>query len=191
MNDILDFVKAYRALGGTCHLVYLPRWYWLTMGSPDLTPLVDAGLHLVASEYRPLGYGPLWPSTYGHMNPEEWQYTDALPYGGGSVDFNAYKGTVQQYIQLAKGDSMSTEGQILNADRWAYAVANLLPTVEIAWADDVNNLKTVPVPFTLAFLELKTSVENLTTGPLSTVDRAQIGALTDAVTALNNRLATP
>lgn len=190
VSDILNFVSEYRALGGVCHLVYLPHWYWQTMGSPDLTPLADAGLHLVASEYRKYTDGG-WPSAYGHMNPEEWQYTNAMPYGGGTVDFNAYKGTVQQFIQLATGGNMSTEGQILNADRWAYAVANLLPTVQIAWADNLNDLREVPVPFTQRFTALETAVKNISSSGLTDADRALIGALSDGVGALNNRLATP
>lgn len=105
VQDILDFVKQYRAIGGVCNLVYLPHWYWSGhMGSPDLTPLVQAGLHLVSSNYTTYSdTGPGW-AAYGHMNPEEWQYTDALPYGGSTVDFNAFKGTLQDFIAMATGD---------------------------------------------------------------------------------------
>ena len=48
MGDTLGFIDAYRGLGGTCNLVYFPRWYWGQIGSrqpvrpgqPQMRPLV-------------------------------------------------------------------------------------------------------------------------------------------------------
>jgi hypothetical protein len=102
VQDALDFAVRYRARGGLCTLAYLPHWYWANpigspaggMGSPSLTPLAAAGLSLISSNYT--GYsdtGPGW-APYGGLSPVIWQYTDALPYSGQSVDFNAYRGTV-------------------------------------------------------------------------------------------------
>jgi len=102
VQDALDFATRYRARGGLCTLVYLPHWYWANpvgspaggMGSPSLTPLAAAGLSLISSNYT--GYsdtGPGW-APYGGVAPVIWQYTDALPYSGQSVDFNAFRGTV-------------------------------------------------------------------------------------------------
>ena len=100
VQDALDFAATFRALGGLCTLVYLPRWYWGNpvsdrgLGSPSLAPLAAAGLSLISSNYT--GYsdtGPGW-APYGGVAPVIWPYTDALPYSGQSVDFNAFRGTV-------------------------------------------------------------------------------------------------
>ena len=117
---ILSFVAEYRKLGGVVHLVYLPRWYWQgTLGSPSLTPLANAGLHLVSSDYtRYTDDGPGW-NAYGGVKPTVWQYTDSFSYGGQSVDFNAYKGTLGQYTAMATGRAAKrvVHGNITNARR--------------------------------------------------------------------------
>lgn len=101
--EICGFVAWYRKLGGTCKELYLPHWYWANnMGSPDLTPCVSMGLLLVASDYRP--YDPNnWPAGYGGMPVDQWQYTNAQPYGGQLVDFNARRGTLSDYITAVLG----------------------------------------------------------------------------------------
>jgi hypothetical protein len=101
LADAVSFIDAYRTLGGVCHLVYLPRWYWSRpvaqhgLGSPSLAPLASRGMVLVSSAYttytdEPSGAG--W-QPYGGMTPAVWQYTDALNFNGQPVDFNAYRGT--------------------------------------------------------------------------------------------------
>ncbi len=104
VSHIVEFTTAYRALGGTVHVVYLPHWYWQNdMGSPDLQPLADAGLVLVSSAYTEYSdTGPGW-SAYGGMVPAIWQYTDALPYGLSSCDFNAFRGTINELSTLMHG----------------------------------------------------------------------------------------
>lgn len=102
--DIVGFVVELRRLGGVCQLVYLPHWYWADhMGSPDLGPLVKLGLSLVSSNYTTYSdTGPGWVA-YGGMTPAVWQYTNARPYGGGHTDFNAYRGTIDQFRALTMG----------------------------------------------------------------------------------------
>lgn len=108
VQDVLSFVDAYRKLGGTCHLAYVPRWYWSDhMGTPDLTPLALVGLHLVSSSYTPYSDSGSGWLPYGGLTPVVWQYTDVLMYGGGLVDFNAFMGDVQSFIELATGDNMA------------------------------------------------------------------------------------
>lgn len=104
VTDVLGFVNSFRALGGTCNLVYLPHWYWqYTLGSPSLIPLVNAGLKLVSSNYTTYSdSGPGWAG-YGGETVVEWQYTDALWYGGQSVDFNAFKGTPTEFRAILYG----------------------------------------------------------------------------------------
>lgn len=107
IDDVLGFLTAYRAMGGVCYLAYLPRWYWSDhMGSPDLTPLGNAGLHLVSSAYAAYSDTGLGWQPYGGLTPVAWQYTDQLLYSTGLVDFNAFKGTVQDFIELATGENI-------------------------------------------------------------------------------------
>src|SRR5690348_2933184 len=109
VSDITGFIDAYRGHGGIVHLLYLPRWYWRDhMGSPSLASVASRGMHLVASEYRAYS-DSAWPAPYGGMTPEVWQYTDAQSYGGMSVDFNAYKGTIEQFAQMIGGDVATTD----------------------------------------------------------------------------------
>lgn len=96
--DVLGFADAYRGLGGLCHLGYCPHWYW---GGFDLTPLTGAQVGLVSSDYsQPYSDNGVGWLPYGGVLPVQWQYTNSQPYGGGSVDFNAYQGSVQEYIRL-------------------------------------------------------------------------------------------
>ena len=44
VTDAAAFVSQYRALGGVINLLYLPRWYWASLGSPSLAPLIGLGL---------------------------------------------------------------------------------------------------------------------------------------------------
>jgi hypothetical protein len=95
--DLIGFASAYRALGGTVSLCYLPFWYWSgAMSAPSLTPLNTAGLHLVSSNYPSNGYtenGPGW-APYGGVTPVQWQYTST------PIDMNAYRGTVADYTEM-------------------------------------------------------------------------------------------
>jgi hypothetical protein len=115
INRTLAFVRAYRALGGTVTLEYLPRWFWAQHGGPDLRPLAAAGLSLISSNYRPYSdTGAGW-NPYGGMTPAIWQYTSSQPFNGMAVDFNAYKGTVEQLRALFNG----TGGE--DPDMWTEA----------------------------------------------------------------------
>jgi glycosyl hydrolase family 25 len=101
---LVDLTKQYRALGGVVHMVYLPHWWWFDhMGSPDLSPLAALDLHLVSSNYTAYSdFGIGW-SPYGGMTPVQWQYSDNVSFNGKPVDFNAFKGTAEQYQALISG----------------------------------------------------------------------------------------
>lgn len=105
---LADLTATYRALGGVVHMVYLPRWWWHDhMGAPDLSPLVHLGLNLVSSNYTAYSdSGPGW-TPYGGMTPVQWQYSDNTPFNGKSVDFNAFKGTAQEYRTLITGGNVA------------------------------------------------------------------------------------
>lgn len=101
VERILAITEAYRKLGGIATLVYLPKWWWSGhLGSPDLRPLHDAGLSLISSHYTTYSdNGPGW-NPYGGVTPSIWQYTSSKPFNGMNIDFNAFKGTVEQLAAL-------------------------------------------------------------------------------------------
>lgn len=100
--DAVAFIDRYRALGGTCFLLYLPHWYWQRIGSPSLAPLISRGMLLVSSNYTTYSDdGPGW-AAYGGMKPAVWQYTSTATFNGHHpVDMNAFKGTVAGFRSLA------------------------------------------------------------------------------------------
>jgi hypothetical protein len=101
VSRIVDLTRRVRALGGNPRLVYLPHWWWQDhLGSPSLTPLIQAGLHLVSSQFTTYSdRGPGWRS-YGGMTPVIWQFTESRQFNGRTVDFNAFKGTAADLAAL-------------------------------------------------------------------------------------------
>jgi hypothetical protein len=106
VGDITSFATEYRKLGGKCSVIYLPHWYWQDrMGAPSLTPLINAGLHLVSSNYS--GHGGWDP--YGGMTPFQWQYTDK-PH-----DYNMFNGTIDELWNIYTGaDTMGAQPTTAN-----------------------------------------------------------------------------
>lgn len=98
----LAFVDAYRKLGGVCHLLYHPHWYWQVLGSPSLKPFADRDMALVSSQYVTTysNTGPGWDS-YGGMDPQVWQFTDHRVLNGVPCDYNSFKGTPAELHSLA------------------------------------------------------------------------------------------
>ena len=155
---LAELTRRYRELGGNPRLVYLPRWFWRDhLGSPSLRPLVDEGLALVSSAYPSSGYsdtGIGW-QPYGGMSPAIWQYTDAHPFNGAAVDFNAFKGTVDQLRALFNGDDTPTtkEPTMLLAQLKGTQAVTLSTGLEyrgiIAWSTALK-LRAAGVPFIVA-----------------------------------------
>lgn len=125
---VLDVIDAMKAKGLNVRLVYLPRWYWQQIGSPDLTPLTARDVGVVSSAYplrgseRPVqGYvdsggdtGPGW-AAYGGVTPVLWQYTDA-GLEQQPIDFNAFRGTIDHLASLLRGGSISTGDDVNLSD---------------------------------------------------------------------------
>ena len=119
--DAADFVSRYRAHGGIIYLLYLPRWYWASLGSPSLAPLIELGMLLVSSNYTSYSdSGPGW-NAYGGMVPVVWQYTDNATLNGvNPVDFNAYQGTLAQFqSQVTTGAQPGSEPVLREGDTGA------------------------------------------------------------------------
>ncbi len=93
--DVDAFTARYRALGGLCEVMYYPKWYWTNQGSPDLSV---TGLKLIASGTA--GYSDMAASwnAYGGVTPFQWQFSINYEYGGMQIDFNAFKGTIDEYL---------------------------------------------------------------------------------------------
>src|SRR5215471_10745410 len=99
------FIDAYRSGGGTVNLLYLPRWYWSQLGSPSLSGFTRRGIALWSSSYTSYtdaSDGAGW-LPYGGMAPRVWQHTDKQSFHGQLIDFNAFRGTVDQLRSLATG----------------------------------------------------------------------------------------
>lgn len=117
LEDITAYADIAKAAGLRPRLVYLPHWYWQELGSPDLTPLIKRGLYLVSSSY-PGGTGSpaaLYPgdsavgwTSYGRMVPAFYQFTNRAADGGMALDYNAFRGTPQDLLNLLGGTDMGT-----------------------------------------------------------------------------------
>lgn len=115
--DAQAFVNRYRALGGTVILLYMPNWFWKQIGSPSLSWFAGLGMHLVSSDY--VSYsdtGPGWVG-YGGMTVAVWQYTSTHTFNGFTqIDFNAYLGTIAQFISLVTGGiTLKPEDYVLSS----------------------------------------------------------------------------
>ena len=201
---ILDLTARYRALGGVVHLGYLPHWWWLTLGSPDLRPLAAAGLALVSSNYPAAGYtddGPGW-APYGGVTPDIWQFTDAGSFGGSAgVDLNAYRGTAVDLRRLfaggpTTGGTVTTNPNVedlMNRTINGQRIADLLGELQ----GYLNNTAPVIASSVQAWgPKLDAIVARLNTisgaaagGGLSDADRAAITELTAAVNTLVRKAA--
>jgi hypothetical protein len=131
MAQIIDYIDTAFAAGLNLRLVYLPRWFWEQIGSPDLSELSARGLSLVSSQYpggsgSPAGIYPGdgaagWES-YGGMTPLIYQFTNQASDGGQSLDYNAFRGTTAQLV-TALGSSTVLEDD----DMPAFATGVIAP----------------------------------------------------------------
>jgi hypothetical protein len=120
-DDVAAFVAGIRRRGGRVALLYLPRWYWQQIGSPDLRAL---GVPLVASDYTTYSdTGPGW-LPYDGITPTCWQYTDT------PADTNAYRGSAEQLRALITGAS-APDPQEDDMPSWTHGTvaAGATPTV--------------------------------------------------------------
>jgi GH25 family lysozyme M1 (1,4-beta-N-acetylmuramidase) len=191
VDEMCRFIDHYRAVGGTINVAYIPRWSWERLGSPNLQALADRHISLVSSNYTSYSdNGPGW-APYGGLTPAVWQYTDAQGYGGGSSDFNAFRGTIDQLrtlfgddVALTDEDKVFIRTQAIAVIQWISQGHDSLNPGGGAIGDD-NAAVTLPA------VKHKIEAIQASTGGLSDADRAAVKALTDAVNALNSRLSTP
>lgn len=105
LQHALDWIDAAHAAGLNLRLAYIPRWPHQQWGSPSLAGLTSRGVYLVSSSY-PGGSGTpdaLYPGDgaagwqpYGGVTPLLYQFTAQASDGGQQLDYNAFRGSVQQ-----------------------------------------------------------------------------------------------
>lgn len=101
------FLDRCRYHGANVQLLYLPRWWWQRLGSPDLSTL---GLPLWASSYPSTALGTA-QQLYAAVTPGRWTAYAGLPVAllqfaetglvpGAQADLNAFLGTRDQLATL-------------------------------------------------------------------------------------------
>lgn len=114
---IRRFLDACAGLGVSVPLLYLPRWYWLRMGSPDLSglPMLWASSYVAGGGFASVLYESVTPSfwaAYGGLPVMVLQFTDKANVAGYVVDADAFPGTREQFVSLiAQGGSDLTPDQ--------------------------------------------------------------------------------
>jgi lysozyme len=122
LPDLVGYLDAAEAAGLRIRLVYLPRWYWQRIGSPDLSPVTARGIGIVSSHYpvtAPTGTAQAYAAAggdtgvgwrpYGNATPLIWQFTDAAPEGGQKVDADAYRGSREQLAAFLAGGAARSD----------------------------------------------------------------------------------
>lgn len=149
LPQLFHLTDAINAAGMRVRLAYVPRWFWSNQGGGDLTPLSQRGVGVVSSAYPgrageapAAGYasaggdsGVGW-QPYGGVTPVLWQYTDAGAEQQ-SLDFNAFRGTIDQLAALLGGSVHAVGGDV-----------NLTDTVTISSGFAARYPATAPDGFT-------------------------------------------
>lgn len=105
LGFVLQTIDTMRLRGLNVRLVYLPRWYWEQIGSPDLSGLAARQIGLVSSSYPggsgyPGDGGVGW-QPYGGMTPLLWQFTDT------PLDNNAFRGSIEELRNFLEGTEVN------------------------------------------------------------------------------------
>lgn len=99
------FLDACASNGTRVPLLYLPRWYWQRMGSPDLTglPTLWASSYVAGTGYASVLYEAVTPSSwaaYGGLPVSVLQFTDRALVNGQRIDADAFLGTRDDFTKL-------------------------------------------------------------------------------------------
>lgn len=96
------YITELRRLGGKVGLVYVPRWYWLAIGSPSLSAGAVGTCGITNSSYGANAISQAYPGdssggwgSFGGRTPDILQYGSEQRVSGysGALDVNAFKGT--------------------------------------------------------------------------------------------------
>lgn len=122
IGNVLAFLAECRNQRVNVPLVYLPRWYWERMGSPNLTGLprlwgssyVSAGPGYASDIYSKVTF-TRWAS-YGGPPVSVLQFTDQAKVAGKLVDANAFNGTRDDFAKMIGVSDMTDEEHKLLQD---------------------------------------------------------------------------
>lgn len=120
LEQNVEFIQAFRNLGGIIHVNYLPQWYWSSVwGSADLAPLKNLDMVLVSSNYSGYSTNAGWAS-YGGWSPAIWQYSDAVSLHSASVDCNVFlgSGATDTATLVDEFKSVVTTGKLPDQSTW-------------------------------------------------------------------------
>ncbi len=159
--QVIALAKACKARGLRVKLLYLPRWYWQQIGSPNMSELNTLGIGLISSSY-PGGSGTaakLYPgdnsagwSPYGGVTPLLYQFTDQATDGGLKLDMNAYRGSREQlaaFLNVPSPVPQPTHPPVpaLEDDMPTFANGQVAPGFAFDGdATDPNHVQVIPVP---------------------------------------------
>lgn len=136
-----DVVKRLEAAGYDVPFMYLPRWYWVQIGSPSLAGLPT----LWSSRYPDTVHGTI-PEEYADVPATYWvgyggltvgilQFTSSAKVAGYEpLDANAYPGTIEQLTALFSGDDMSWD------ETWTFTPAGSTTPITVKFGDIVGNM---------------------------------------------------
>lgn len=97
--------QAIEARGVRAPLAYIPRWYWASIGNPDISkvPVLIQSTYVngtgYASNLYPGDNDPRW-SGFGGKQVDLLQFTNQATIVGQPVDCNAFRGTIQELQNL-------------------------------------------------------------------------------------------
>lgn len=105
ISGIHRFLDACASRGARVPLLYLPRWYWQRMGSPDLSglPMLWASSYVAGTGFAASLYEAVTPSywsAYGGLPVAVLQFTDRAQVAGYSIDADAFLGTRDDFAKL-------------------------------------------------------------------------------------------
>lgn len=132
-----ETINALRQAGYSCPLLYLPRWYWQQLGSPDLAglpplwasryPDTKPGVASAIYQRVPASY---WDG-YGGNSVAVLQFSSSATVAGTTpVDVNAYGGTRDQLAALLGGASTEPGG-----------IEDM--ALDTPWTDSYGNVQTL------------------------------------------------
>ena len=105
IDNFWAVLQAIEARGVHVALSYIPRWYWATIGRPDLSrvPGLIQSSYVVGTGYASVLYpgddSIRW-APYGGRQPDVLQFTDRALITGKRLDANAFRGSPDQLRTL-------------------------------------------------------------------------------------------
>lgn len=108
ISMIREFHTTLLRLGAPVPFLYLPRWYWERIGSPDLSGLPNlwASSYVTGAGFASALYELITPRSwtpYGHLPVSVLQFSDTALVAGQHIDVNVYEGTATQFAALLTG----------------------------------------------------------------------------------------